>query len=117
MNAFRVPNQFRIKKGALSSTDADGNNGAFLFFYQGIQFFCIASDGGDWEHVSVSIDRKRTPSWEQMCFVKDLFWESEACVIQYHPPLSRYVNNMEFCLHLWRPIDCGEIPFPPTWMV
>lgn len=116
--SFQVPNQHRIRKGYLASSEDAGNNGAFHFIDKGVEFFCIASDGSGWEHVSVSINRKRTPSWEQMCFVKEMFWrDPEDCVIQYHPPMSRYVNNAEFCLHLWRPVDCGELPFPPTWMV
>ena len=34
----------------------------------------IASWGGGWEHVSVSLAR-RCPTWEEMCMVKDIFWE------------------------------------------
>lgn len=64
----------------------------------------IASeDGGLWEHVSASLET-RTPTWDEMCFVKNLFWDEEDCVIQYHPPKSEYVNCHPYCLHLWRPI-------------
>src|SRR3954463_731637 len=55
-----------------------------------------------WEHVSVST-RRRPPNWQEMCFVKDLFWEPEECVVQFHPPRSEYINNHPHCLHLWRP--------------
>lgn len=37
-----------------------------------------------WEHVSVSLAH-RCPSWEEMCFVKSLFWKEEETVIQFHP--------------------------------
>jgi len=63
--------------------------------------FIIFSNGGGWEHVSVSLKSKKIPNWEEMCFVKDLFFGDEECVVQYHPPKSEYVNNVN-ALHLWR---------------
>lgn len=69
----------------------------------------------DWEHVSVSTKR-RIPNWEEMCFVKNLFWGPEECVVQFHPPESEWVNNHLYCLHLWRSV---VQPFPrlPSIMV
>jgi hypothetical protein len=64
-----------------------------------------------WEHVSVST-RKHVPTWAEMCFAKDLFWDHEETVMQLHPPRSRWVNNHPRCLHLWRPLGI-EIPLPP----
>lgn len=64
-----------------------------------------------WEHVSVST-RHRCPTWREMCFVKDIFWDEEEAVMQLHPKKSSYVNNHDYCLHLWRPLD-GQIPLPP----
>lgn len=66
----------------------------------------IASDGNDraargWEHVSVST-RSRVPNWEEMCFVKELFWTDDEWVVQFHPARKDYVNYHPFCLHLWR---------------
>lgn len=82
----------------------------------------ISSDGtvGDaatlgWEHVSISTKR-RTPNWREMCFVKALFWHPEECAVQYHPPESQYVNNHEFCLHIFRHKSI-EFPRPPSIMV
>ena len=81
----------------------------------------IIASGGDpadvsegWDHVSISINR-RPPNWQEMCFVKDLFWEPEECVVQFHPPQSTYVNNHPFCLHLWKPPF--ELPLPPAILV
>lgn len=68
-------------------------------------------EGPKWEHVSVSL-RDRCPTWEEMCWVKSLFWEPEETVIEFHPPESRYVNNHKHCLHLWRPVGV-QIPAPP----
>lgn len=75
----------------------------------------IASNGYDWEHVSVSTSG-RIPNWEEMSFVKKLFWDDEETVIQYHPSKSQYVNYHRGCLHMWRPAKLN-IPLPPRWMV
>jgi len=54
-----------------------------------------------WEHVSVTRRDGRTPSWEEMCRVKKLFWRDDECVVQYHPKKTAYVNIHKGCLHLW----------------
>jgi hypothetical protein len=64
-----------------------------------------------WEHVSVSTDR-RCPTWQEMDFVKDLFWGPEETVMQLHVPKNRHVNVHPYCLHLWRPLFTA-IPLPP----
>ena len=56
------------------------------------------------------------PDWREMCFIKDLFWDVEDAVIQYHPEKSKYVNVHENCLHLWRLVGV-EIPTPPKELV
>jgi hypothetical protein len=114
---FHVPEQYRITTGPLASTTAQGNNGAFMvpILLSGCIAGVIASDGEGWEHVSVSF-QCRTPLWEEMRAIKDVFWDPEDCVIQYHPPRSEYVNNHPHCLHLWRPVN-GDIIRPPRIMV
>jgi len=87
----------------------------------GRELTIIADDGaaggviGGWEHVSVSTTR-HPPNWREMCFVKDLFWPPEDCVVQYHPPASKHVNNHPRCLHLWR-WTRGDFPAPPPILV
>lgn len=102
----------------------------------------IASDGGGWDHVSVSTPR-RCPTWDEMAAVKDLFFAPEEAVMQLHPPKSDYINLHPYCLHLWRPqtteeitdrkmawmregeawpdnypfVSVGEIPLPPSIFV
>ena len=77
----------------------------------------VASWGGGWEHISVApLKRKITPTWEQMCKVKDIFFKPDEAVIQIHPPKDEYVNNMPNCLHLWRAIDKPML-LPPSFMV
>lgn len=58
---------------------------------------------------------KITPSWNDMCFIKDLFFEEHETVVQYHPAKTEYINNHPHCLHLWRPV--GEFPIPNKLMV
>ena len=118
---FQVPNKCRIRTGAMGSNDSYGNNGAFHIRLKTGHFcFVIASDSGIsendlWEHVSISL-ADRTPTWEEMCEVKDIFWDDEDTVMQLHPPKSQYKNCHPNCLHLWRPVGV-VIPMPPSSMV
>ena len=114
---FHVPEKYRVKTGPMRSTKSDGNNGQFhintLKFKRIL--FTQASDGMGWEHVSVST-YDRCPTWEEMCYVKRLFWDSEDCAVQYHPPSSVYVNDHPYVLHLWRPVGV-DLPMPDPIMV
>lgn len=117
---FHVPNKFRLRNGILGSDDSYGNNGFFVIpnrFAPGNKSVLAvqASDGDGWEHVSVSIEF-RCPTWDEMCYIKNIFWDDEDCVMQLHPPKSKYVNNHQFCLHLWRPIS-ENILIPDSSMV
>lgn len=113
---FHVPEKNRITDGSIfSSTEKDGNNGVFYVYFESRHFSVIASDGMDWEHVSVTTGG-RCPNWKEMCFIKSLFWDETDCVVQYHPPSSEYVNNHETCLHLWREVG-KEFPMPPSILV
>ena len=114
---FSVPEAYRLRHGRLASAPSDGNNGAFFVPARpgGVRLKVIASDGGGWEHVSVSLP-DRCPTWAEMSRVKSMFWDDEDCVVQFHPPKSEHVNNHPFCLHLWRPTD-HDIPTPPSLMV
>lgn len=114
--SFHVPNQFRLRSGRMATDDADGNNGAFYIQLPRSQYLSvIASDGLGWEHVSVS-RKDRCPIWEEMCAIKNLFWDAEDAVMQLHPPRSEWVNNYATCLHLWRPTE-ASIPLPDSLLV
>ena len=108
--------KYRHTKGMLGSTSRLGNNG--LFFIPcpltKRKLKVVASDGMGWEHVSVSLP-DRDPLWKEMCFIKDIFWDGEEVVLQYHPKKSEYVNLHKHCLHLWRP--AAQFPVPPSMMV
>jgi len=70
-----------------------------------------ADNGTVWEHVSVSpYDLGHTPTWDEMCEVKDIFFEDEEEAVQFHPKKSDYVNLQKNCLHIWRP--AGGFPLP-----
>ena len=110
---MHVPENSRVAN--IFNAAGSGNNGSFqLTLKNGSRAFVIASDGMGWEHVSVSMltsSGSATPSWDEMCLIKDIFWDEEDCVIQFHPPKSEYVNNHPNVLHLWRPTN-SEIPRP-----
>lgn len=71
--------------------------------------------GCGFEHLSVSTPIQ-CPTWEQMCKMKDIFWRDDEVCMQLHPKKEDYVNCMDYCLHIWKPID-QEIPMPPSIMV
>jgi hypothetical protein len=75
----------------------------------------IASNGGGWDHVSVSLV-DRCPTWDEMEFVKRLFFKDDEVAVEIHPALKNYRSAMPYCLHLFRPQKV-ELPLPPTWMV
>lgn len=115
---FKVPEKYRLRFGPMESDDACGNNGAFKIGLKDrgttVVAFCIASDGFDWEHVSITLATtrgkplKKCPSWEQMCRIKSLFWGEEDVVFQFHPSKDNYINNHKYCLHLWRRAGINE---------
>lgn len=118
--AFKVPEAFRLRATQLGTrAEVHGNNGCFILppFKAGshLSLRVIATDAHDWEHVSVSLP-SRCPTWDEMCHVKSLFWDDEDCVMQLHPPRSRWINNHRYCLHLWRPVGF-EILQPPDFLV
>lgn len=79
----------------------------------------IASSGMGWDHVSVRAiesGTERTPTWDEMCLIKDLFWDADDCVVQFHPPRSEYVDEHPNVLHLWRPSNTN-IQTPPSILV
>lgn len=111
---MKQPDQYRVKHPLGFEHKAGDPFGWFEIYVYGKTFYA-QSDAQDelWEHVSVS--GRRTPSWDEMCFIKSLFWDDEECVVQYHPPKSDYVNMAKTCLHLWK--YKGDMPRPPKIMV
>lgn len=91
------------------------DGGSFKVLTKTADLGVIASYGGHWDHVSVSLP-DRCPTWEEMGDVRRIFFEPDAWVMQLHPPGPKKINMHPFCLHLWRPQD-RDIPIPPEWMI
>lgn len=112
----------RVATGPYASTKDDGMNGAFLIPLRSANLKIISSDGSDWqesgllglpwEHVSVST-KDRCPTWDEMDYVKRLFWKDDETVIQFHVPRKDHISYHDFCLSMWRPVGV-EIPMPPS---
>jgi len=116
---------YRIRMGPMRSDESYGNNGQFLMPYpDGSSDLLLVqiSDGGGWDHASVTVrtvdgnTAGRCPTWEEMCYVKEVFFRPDECVVQYHPPKSVNINAHDHCLHLWRPQN-EHVVMPPTYMV
>lgn len=67
-------------------------------------FSIIATVEGQELHVSVSFP-DCLPTWADLKFVKAMFWHPEADVIQFLPPESEYVNEHEYCLHMYGDVE------------
>lgn len=115
----------RLRGGLMDSDESYGWNGSFRWQFGPKKIaLVIASDEGGWEHVSVHLHKRNargkvsthTPTWADMCEIKDLFWKPEEVVLQYHPAKENYVNNHPNVLHLWRPTET-TIPTPPKEFV
>lgn len=122
---IKAPEKYRLLKHPILGSDSSyGNNGFFIIPHHrinGYSYNCMISDGEGWEHVSVtlsSIDRKvdRCCTWEEMCFIKSIFFSDYEAVIQIHPPKKDHISTHPYCLHLWRPTE-KEIPLPDPLMV
>lgn len=107
--------RFRLNHPLLQSRPGD-RWGAFCVQRHDEVLRIIVNDGqsgGDrsgWEHVSVSL-ADRTPTWDEMCAVKDLFWDKHETVMQFHPKESKYVNLHPYTLHLWKKVGVDpELP-------
>ena len=68
-----------------------------------------------WEHLGVSFKNK-IPSWECMQEMKTIFFKDDEECFQIHPKADNYVNNNEYTLHIWRPVE-GMKQIPPSILV
>jgi hypothetical protein len=97
--------------------NGDHGNGMFNFMSceDGKTLRVICSDGGGWDHVSVSrVDR--VPTYREMEQVAKIIFQPDEYAVQYHVPASEHVNFHKYCLHWWRPTR-ELLPHPPTMMV
>lgn len=116
LNEYRRPIQGMMGDETCGHFVIPSENGRF-------KYNVIASSSMGWDHVSVSLITltetgpiERCPRWNEMCFIKDLFFDENETVLQYHPSKDEYVNIHQYVLHLWKPLD-QDIPKPPSIMV
>jgi hypothetical protein len=109
--------QGRVREGIFASDASYRLNGVFFVIGPCSDRLKIVASSASmgWEHVSVSLV-DRCPKWQEMSFVKGLFWDDEEAVMQLHPPKSDHVDYHPHCLHLWRPVEI-ELPLPPSILV
>jgi len=82
------------------------------WIFKGTSNFCSELELDDkWENTI----RKRPEGFYDVVSDADTV-EGGIAVVQYHPPKSDYVNNVDNCLHLFRPLN-AEMPRPPKSMV
>lgn len=112
--------RYRAVHPSLGDSPGGANYGFFVAQFRGSTLRMISSgsnpnplanDRSQWEHVSVSLEH-RCPTWDEMQFVKEIFWKDEEVVIQIHPAKEDYINFHPYTLHLWRP-QIDPIPLPP----
>ncbi len=109
------------KRGAMIAERRD--DGVMIILPVGMFLLqIIASNGGGWDHVSVSVKEldghqvERCPTWAEMSIAHRLCFNEIEYAMQLHVPPHKHVNNHPFVLHLWRP-HCAPLPVPPKEFV
>lgn len=111
LNAYRACDWELAAHGVIG----DSGNGCFVIPCEGVELAVIASDGGGWDHVSVST-RTRCPTWEEMEHVRKLFARPLEVWVQFGLPARDHINAHPYCLHWWRQ-QSRELRLPPVYMV
>ena len=118
MKPLRSLRQYRVRNTGLPQ-DAGDFGGIFLLPYPAnatVKLNCIASIGEGWDHVSVSLNLPRCPSWTEMDFVKRAFFQPDEVAMQLHVATDDHISIHPYVLHLWRPHE-ADIPLPPKEFV
>jgi len=109
----QAPN-FKVEKFRVEG-EPRTNYGCFLVPYQvaaapRVLLRVLAGQGGGWDHASVSVHGTlRTPTWEEMEFVRALFFRDDETVMQLSVPRAESINEHPGCLHWWRPQTAEEL--------
>lgn len=93
----------------------DAFGGCFCVPYEGVELRVIASAGGGWDHISISLEY-RCPTWEEMEHVRKLFALPHEVWQQFGLPETDHINCHPFCLHWWRPMH-RTVKLPPPVFV
>ena len=89
--------------------------GFFVMNYANTELRVMSGIGHGWDHVSVSV-AGRTPTWEEMDWVRGLFYRDDETVIQFHPPRALHINFHKHTLHMWG-AWYQKFELPPHWMI
>jgi len=116
LNAFRQP-AFEIALYGQLGNDREGMF-TFLSPYAKARTVLrvVASSDFGWDHVSVSTDKRRCPTWEEMSYIRGKFFAPEEVCMELHVAAKDHISIHDWTLHLWRP-QHDKIPLPPHWMV
>jgi hypothetical protein len=107
---FKVPEKYRVIDGDNSTTIHNGNNGLFKLYLRGNRtnlgsmLYITATEKDSWECVEVYTP-VRYPIWEELCLVRNLFWDRNDLVIQYYPREKDCSNFKKYSVCLWRPTN------------
>lgn len=120
--SFEHLEEFRCKDYSIWSSEKGDTFGVFIIRIGSYALLCIVGDGHFWDHVSVTVrDKKgrqikRLPNYNELCKVKNLFFEDDEIVVHYFVPATDHVNINDWCLHLWKHQQ-KPFPRPPMYMV
>lgn len=105
---FRVPTP--------DGVDADSEDGFFVVKNHGFrEINVVVSTEGGWDLVSV-MTRGSSPTWDEMCLVREIFFRDDETAIQYSVPKPERISTHKFALHWWRPHTL-ELPRPPRELI
>jgi hypothetical protein len=99
----------------LSGTVGDSRGGCFKVVFNDAELRVLASSGGGWDHISISL-ADRCPTWEEMEHVRKLFAKTDETWLQFGLPARDHINCHPYCLHWWRPQN-REVKLPPAEFV
>lgn len=105
INEILINNKIKVRY------EGDDGFGGYINLPTGHFVTFMFSYSGGWEHLSIS-KPTQTPSWDDMCAAKNMFWDEDECCVEYHPAKKDYVNLHPYCLHIWKPIN-ETLPTPP----
>lgn len=103
---------------AIGKSKYGDDYGFFIIPFRSNNLKVMVSAGDEqngWDHVSISL-ANRCPNWEEMEFIKHMFFADDEWAMQLHAPSADHISVHPYCLHIWRPLK-EIIPTPPTWMI
>lgn len=118
LNEYRIPIPAQVCLMWDVSPEGDSKCGAFMVkspLASQAWLRIYASSGTGWDHVSVSL-LTRCPRWQEMEYIKRLFFEDDEVAMQLHVTSKDHINIHPNVLHLWRPLNIS-IPLPSKQLV